>query len=460
VNATISLQHKFTDKITFNSLYMRSSYREDLLEHRTANSFAALGDGNFDIEKVAMRVFIRKRNWNNDSFNNYLNFKFDIGEATNELLVGYDYFQQILEPGGSQLEARSYLLQNGTATNGFNVDQIDNYVLDDKGNPVTNVAHFDLTSPIANAIRDMSNYVYRVRNFNQFLQNSHGIYIQNQTKIGKLRILLGLRQEYFRDLTNYNTESEEEVKQDALIPRVGLVYSVLPNVNLYGTYVEGYQPQTASIINDPNAGGPFDPLVSNLIEFGAKSEWFNRRLSASVSIYRLIQQGALYNANDPNNPDLLAQIGEEEAQGIEFDIAGRISSNWSIIASYSFNDAIITVSDDESEVGRQKPNAPRHTGNVWTKYIIGSGALEGLGFGFGADFVSERFGSIVRTPEPPLFPGYELLNAAIYYRLNKFQIQINVNNLADKTHWVGGYDFIRAFPGAPRHLLTTVSYTF
>ena len=35
-----------------------------------------------------------------------------------------------------------------------------------------------------------------------------------------------------------------------------------------------------------------------------------------------------------------------------------------------------------------------------------------------------------------------------------------VNNIFDKTHWVGGYDFIRAFPGAPRNVMTTVSYTF
>ncbi len=460
INATISLQHKFSDRITFNSVYMRSSYREDLLEHRTANSFAALGDGSFDIEKVAMQVFIRKRNWNNDNFNNYLNFNFDLGPVQNQLLVGYDYFQQLLEPGGSQLEARSYLLQNGTATNGFNVDNIDNYVLDANGNPTTNVAHFDLTSPTANAIRDMSNYIYRIRNFNQFLQFSHGIYIQNQASFGDFKLLVGLRQEFFTDRTNYNTDSEETVEQDALIPRIGLVYSLNPSINLYGTYVEGYQPQTASVINDPNAGGPFDPLESQLFEVGAKTEWFNGRLSASLALFNLIQQGALYNANDPNNPDLLAQIGEEESQGFELDLAGRINRNWSLVASYSFNDATITASDDESEVGRQKPNAPRHTGNLWTKYIIGSGDLAGLGIGFGADFVTERFGSIVRTDEPPLFPGYELFNAALYYKQDKFQIQININNLADKTHWVGGYDFIRAFPGAPRHILTTVSYTF
>jgi iron complex outermembrane receptor protein len=48
----------------------------------------------------------------------------------------------------------------------------------------------------------------------------------------------------------------------------------------------------------------------------------------------------------------------------------------------------------------------------------------------------------------------------VYYRVNKMQVQLNINNLTNKTHWVGGYDYLRAFPGAPRNLLATVSYTF
>lgn len=72
INATVSLRHQFSEGISFNSTYQLSSYNEDLLEHRTSNRFASLGDGSFDVTKVAMRVFMRKRSWNNNSFNNYL----------------------------------------------------------------------------------------------------------------------------------------------------------------------------------------------------------------------------------------------------------------------------------------------------------------------------------------------------------------------------------------------------
>lgn len=460
INATVSLRHQFSDGISFNSSYQLSSYNEDLLEHRTSNRFASLGDGSFDETKVAMRVFIRKRSWNNHSFNNYLNVDYKLGGIGNTLLVGHDYFRQEQLPGGSQLEARSYLLQNGSATNGYNPANVANYVLDADGNPVTNVAHFDLTSPTSNGMRDMSKYVYTQRTFNQFLQESHGVYIQNQSEIGSLKVLLGLRQEYFTDYLNYNSSSEEVVDQQALLPRIGLVYSLHPTTNLYGTWVQGYQPQIAAAFINPEAGGPFDPLTSEMLEFGTKSELFNDRLSATLSFYQIVERGGLYNANDPNNPERLIQLGEEESKGVELNLSGNILPNWSIVAGYAFNDAKITQADVEEMIGRQKPNAPRNTANLWTKYLFEKGSFKDLGIGLGYNYVSDRFGSIVSAAEPDVFPSYGIFDAALYYKLNKVQFQINVNNVFDETHWVGGYDVIRAFPGSPRSIMTTVSYTF
>ncbi len=461
LNATLSLRHQFSQRLSFNSVYLRSSYDEDLLEHRTANTFATLSDGSLDPEQVEMRVFVRRRSWNNDNFSNYLNLDLETGPLRHQLLLGYDYFQQALEPGGSQLQARGYLSADRTTTiNRFDPENAAAFALDEDGNPVPNVPHFDLTDPTANRLRDMSNYVYQTNLYPQSLLRTHGLYVQDQVTWGNLKLLLGLRQEFFQDALDYRTAEEETVSQDALLPRLGIVYSVTPGINLYATYVEGYQPQTASVINDPNAGGPFDPLTSNLIEAGAKSSWLDNQLSVTLALYRLVQQNELFNANDPANPDRLAPLGEQVARGFEFDAVGQLLPNWSVVANYAFNDATITASDDEAEIGRQVPNAPRHAGNLWTKYVIDRGVLAGIGFGLGVNFVSERFGSIVRTDEPPLFPGYQVVDAAVYYQLEKFRIQANVNNLLNQTHWVGGYDYIRAFPGAPRNVMTTVSYTF
>lgn len=463
LNVTVSFQHKFTNKLSLNSLYLNSAYDEDLREHRTANAFWALGDGSFDITKVAMRLFERKRGWNNQNFSNYINYDMKLGEVKSKFLVGYDYFQQELGPGGSQLEAGAYLLKDGTSTNSFNIDNIDDYVLDENGNPVANVAPFDLTSANGNAMRDMSKYVYSIRYYTPYKQVNHGIYVQNLFSYKSFDLLVGLRHDTFYDYLNYNTTNEEKVKQKAFIPRIGMVYKTTPNINIYGSWVKGYQPQTATTISNPEAGGPFDPLTSELFEVGMKSEWFNKRLSATLAFYNLIQKGALYNANDASNADRLEQIGKEQSKGVEIDIYGKLASNWNIILNYAYNHAYFTKADENTLAmfGEQKPNAPKNTFNVWSKYVIKQGAYSGLGFGIGYDYVGQRYGSIVRDPELiPIFPSYGLVNAALYYNVDKFQIQFNANNIFNKTHWVGGYDFLRAFPGKPRNIIATISYTF
>ncbi len=462
INATLSLRQQLAPGLSFNSSFLYSSYDEDLQEHRTANTYAALGDGTRSETKVEMRVFIRKREFFNSNFNNYLNYDLKTGPLGHRLLLGYDYFEQQQLPGGSQLQARGYLSADRTSViNSYRVANRDRFALDAAGNPIPNVPHFDLTDPTANQIRDLTKYLYATDVYPQYKLRSHGIYVQDQVKYGPVQLLLGLRRDYYADLVNYETAEETSVQQEAWLPRIGAVLTVSPQVNLYGTYVEGYQPQESASLNDPNAGGPFRPLESDLVEFGAKSSLLDGRLSVTAAVYQLRETGTLYPANDPERPDLLLQTGAERSRGVEFDAIGRLSSSWNLVASYAYLEAEITDGGALEVVGRQKPNAPRHSANLWTKYSLAAGRLKGLGAGVGVQYVDERFGSLVADEaNPPLFPSYTLLDGALYYAAERFQLQVNASNLLNRTHWVGGYDYLRAFPGAPRMVTTTISFLF
>ena len=48
-------------------------------------------------------------------------------------------------------------------------------------------------------------------------------------------------------------------------------------------------------------------------------------------------------------PDLKMQIGEEESNGFELDLAGEIAPNWNILASYAYIDARITKTAQNNE---------------------------------------------------------------------------------------------------------------
>ena len=469
MNITLGLTHKITEDLSFNSTYLNSSYSEDLREHNQANSYY-MQQGNKintgDQSKILMQALLRERTFRNNSFNNYLNYTFTTGALKHTLLVGYDYFQVELLPGASQLTAGGYLLKNGKTTTTFDPAKINTYVVDANGKPLTNVAVFDLNNPTAgNVMKETNKYIFTSGNTKPSLQTSHGVYLQEQLEISMVKVLLGLRKEFFVDYTNYKENNEEKIEQQALIPRIGLVVTATDNINFYSTWLKGFEPQSASIQADPDRyGGPFDPVYSELYEVGVKTDWFQKRLSATASVFKIIQQNSLYPASPaiPGKPDLRMQIGEEESNGFEFDLAGEITPNWNILASYAYIDARITktASNSEKDFDMQRPSTPRHSGNIWTKYIITEGPLKHLGFGAGYNFVTERYGQVGRRANTTVYPGYGLVNAVLYYKINQIQFQANLNNILNKTHWVGGYDKLRSFPGAPRNVNISISYKF
>jgi iron complex outermembrane receptor protein len=452
---TLALNHQFTDQFSFSASYIRTGYSEDLLEHRSANAYAVDGNGDDMEDLVAMQVFQRKRKRYIDNMSAFLNYGAQTGIFGHNLVLGYDYAQEELPPGGSQLQAQGYRnAANDGVINRYDPDNSSAYLLDASGNPVPNIPHFDLNDRIASQqLKDMSKYFYSAREFGPNFYSSHGIYVQDQISWDRLKVLIGLRYDRYGERVDYLTDTETTVDQDAFLPRLGITYSVTDNVNLYGTYVEGYGPQNSANM-DPNLGGPFDPLESSMVEFGAKSSWFKGKLDATLALYRITQKNTLYNI--PNS-DLLQQIGEEESKGVEMDLTGRILPNWSVSMSYAFNESGITKDEDRNASGLQKPNTPKHQGNLWTRYNVTHGVLKNFGIGAGSNFVTER---ILQIDNSQTIPGYTLLNAALFYKVNKFSLQLNVNNLSNKAHWVGGYDYIRLFPGTPRNWMLTLGYAF
>ncbi|MEM6843332.1 MAG: TonB-dependent receptor [Bacteroidota bacterium] len=461
---TLSLNHRFTDALSFNASYMKFSWDEDLFEHRTSNRFAVDSLGNQIPTQMEMQTINRIRKQVSDNLTTYFVLNGNTGSLRHQLLVGFDFIQQVQPVGGAQARSFGYRTIDGGVASGYDPSQSQLFLFEN-GRPVPNVPHFDLQNPN-----------YTIGYPQEYIVNSnlpqpstryftYGFYVQDQITLGRFKALLALRQENYRDVVGYKTDQEETVEQDKLLPRLGLVYELTDRINLYGTYTESFQPQSPGVITDPLAGGPFDPLSANMWEFGAKSLFFDGQFSANFALYRIEQNNILVNANDPSNPDLLEQRGQEVAQGIEMDIIGNPLPNLSINFNYAYNLAEITESDNEAEVGRIKENAPEHQGGIWAKYTFASGALDGVGVALGGNFVTERntfdtFREVGGEQLGLTLPSYVLFDAALFYRVNRFNIAANFYNLLDETHWVGGYSFTRLFPGAPRNFLLSVGYTF
>ncbi len=466
-NLSFALSHQLAKGLLFNSTYLYSSYLEDTEEHAQQHAYQSTIDGKQDLSKVEMRFEKRYRHITANNFNNYLTWDVATGALKHKLLLGYDYFNTSIAPGLSSLSASGYLLKNGTVADKFDVKKKDDYQLDASGNPRTNVPSFDLNSTLGNRIQDVTKYVYKTGAGNPNGQGnavrtySNGVYLQEQLKWGRLQALLSARVEWFTDVTKDTKGIEKKTTQTAFIPRVGLVYELTPSTNVYASWIRGFEPQSVAIQSDPETGGPFDPMKSELWEVGAKGEYLNKRLSVTASVFRIRKNNSLYSAGDPVNPKLRVAVGEEVSRGVEFDVSGRILPYWSITANYSYNVAEITkAAPGTKDLNIQRPGTPRHAANLWTKFIIPSGALRNLGMGLGINGVSAREGQVGRRAQLVTYPGYSLLNLALYYKVREIQLQLNWNNVLDKRYYISGFDRFRSFPGAPSNINLTATYRF
>lgn len=469
LNTTIALTHKFSEHISLNAIYLNSSYSEDMLEHTQANLYyKQIGNGAnafryADPNKVMMTANQRKRYFANNSFNTYFNFNFNTGILKHKLLVGYDYFISEQKAGSSSISAQGYLSKDKTkVVNTYTTTA--NVLAGSVQTPTTNVPVFDLYDPIAgNAYKDISKYIWKQNTLNPYEEYSHGVYVQEQIDISIVKLLIGLRQEWFTETLNKETTKEISRQTSAFIPRVGLVVEASENINLYSTWVKGFQPQGANIQSDPDRyGGPFDYMKSELYEVGLKTEWFNKRLSATLAIFKITQENSLEQSPKAGKADWRVPV-DEESNGFELDVAGQILPNFSVVANYAYTDARIVKLKEEGaikDLNVQRPSTPRHAANLWTKYIFENGSLKGLGAGIGVSYASERLGQVGRRATAASYPDYTLLNAVLYYKVKDVQLQLNVNNVLNRTYWISGYDNLRNFPGAPRNINASVTYRF
>ena len=133
------------------------------------------------------------------------------------------------------------------------------------------------------------------------------------------------------------------------------------------------------VTDDLITGDPFEPERGTQYEIGVKADLLDNKLSTTLALFHLertnvIEEGA-------NSPLGSQQTGKQRSQGVEVSVAGEITPEWNIIASYAYTDAIISEDDVFTE-GNSLRNVPKNAASLWTTYQIKSGKPARLGIGF------------------------------------------------------------------------------
>ncbi len=287
------------------------------------------------------------------------------------------------------------------------------------------------------------------------------VYIQDQIEFSPhWQAILGLRYDRFdvdfTDLRNGVATANRELSStdNLLSPRPGLVYKPVENISLYTSYGITYLPRSGEQLASlsPNITA-LEPEEFENTEVGAKWD-ITPALSASVALYQLDRSNAaVVDPADPTRMILLAG-DSERIEGVELALAGQVTEQWNVIASYAYQDARTTQAVGTTPAGRVLPQTPEHALGLWNRVDLSSN----WGVGLGAIYRDRSFASISNAVT---LKSYTRFDGAVFYRINEHvEAQLNLENLFDKAYFPSAHSDSNITVGSPRAAYLSLNLRF
>ena len=122
-------------------------------------------------------------------------------------------------------------------------------------------------------------------------------------------------------------------------------------------------------------------------------------------------------------------------------MTGNVTPSLVVNANYEYVNAEITKDSDPKNVGLKNFGTPDHVANLWMKYNLLHHKLKGLSFGMGYQYMGKRSAAWKWEPgdEINYRPVYNLLDAALGYSNEKFNISLNIYNITNINYATLGY---------------------
>jgi len=253
-----------------------------------------------------------------------------------------------------------------------------------------------------------------------------GLYAQDTITLpNRLTLVAGVRADWTSAI--YAPPGSQPNVESFVKPRVGLVWQVSGGQAVYFQYQQALDANNG---RDPVTLRALAAETSNQFEFGYKVRARGGAITATVAAYQLIKENIASFAFYPT----ITTVGQQRSRGVEVDVRGRLTRRLSGIASYAYNDGVVTK--DPLYQGERLPEAPRNSGSLWLRQSLG----ESWDAGAGIFAVGVRNGDYGNDFE---LPGYARLDAMLSHRFQlgawHNTIQVNVLNLTNKLYYTGSF---------------------
>lgn len=233
--------------------------------------------------------------------------------------------------------------------------------------------------------------------------------------------------------------------------RLGPIWQPTPQQSYYASYSTSFNPSLEQLVSTTGGTAPLPPQKNKSYELGGKWDLGNGNLSLSAALFQIEQT----NARSQNSDGTYVATGTIRVNGARAGAAGKLTDDLNIFAAYTHLDATITNGIAPGTQGRTPLNTPKDAGSLWAVYRL----TPEWEIGAGATTTSSRFAN---NTDLVKVGGYTRVDAMLVYHQPKYDIRLNVFNLADRFF----YDALipsdggRAVPGSGRSATLSVNYRF
>jgi len=280
-------------------------------------------------------------------------------------------------------------------------------------------------------------------------EKSWAVNLQDQIHLTD-RLITTVGARYERIITfgrnNLTQAVTSDYTRDAVVPRIGLLYKLTPEVNLFTNASRSFKPN--GVVE--STGAAQSPEKGIGYEIGAKFDLLNGRLGATLAAFHITKQNVLTAHPDPMITDRIT-VGQQRSQGVDLQVSGKMTSALRLIAAYAYVNAKVTQDNNTpNTTGNRLAGVPWHNASLLAVYRMNAVELGGS-----INHVGARRASNSSTFELPSYRTVDLFTR--WQMTDTVDVTLNLNNVFNRRYYPRGWQTSFGLPGDPRNIKLTVS---
>ncbi len=206
--------------------------------------------------------------------------------------------------------------------------------------------------------------------------------------------------------------------------RTGGIWQPSASQAYYVSYSTSFNPSLEQLVSTTGLTRPLPPEKNKSYEIGGKLDAFDGGLMLTGAVFQITQD----NARSQNSDNTYTADGTIRVNGARAGAVGRLSERWQVFAGATYLDAKIVDGIAVGTQGKVPANTAKGSATLWSTYAV----TPEIEVGGGAIYVSNRF---INNTDLVRVPGYVRLDMTAAWKQPRYDIRLNIFNLADKFYY-------------------------